>query len=69
MSSLEVGDKIQILEDLHNSARVFVGDVLEVTRVYPDFFMTNSPRLRYDVGWDFNFEDEGAGWEKYEVGE
>jgi hypothetical protein len=66
MSSLEVGDRIQILEDRHNSARVISGDILEVTTVYKDSFMTNSPRLKYEVGWVFSYEDEGTGWEKVE---
>jgi len=66
---LKVGDKIRILENGHNAARVFEGDVLEVTAIHEDrgFFETEAPRLEYTEGtWWFHFEDESTGWEKVE---
>lgn len=63
---LKVGDKILILEDRHNCARVLTGDILEVTKEFGWGFQTNSPRMKYDMGWDFAYEDEGTGWEKWE---
>jgi len=69
MSDLKVGDKIRILEDWHNSARVYVGDILRVTEVQEGWrvFLTEAPRLKYlNTEWNFQYEDEGTGWEKYE---
>ncbi|MFE8916839.1 hypothetical protein [Streptomyces globisporus] len=66
MKVLKVGDKILILEDGHNCARVYTGDILEVTKESGWGFQTNAPRMKYDMGWDFSYEDEGTGWEKYE---
>jgi hypothetical protein len=66
VSALKVGDKIEILEDWHSYARVFAGDILEVKKEFGWGFQTNSPRLKYDMGWDFSYEDEGTGWERYE---
>lgn len=64
---LKVGDKIQILEDHHKCARVFAGDILEVTKESDRVFQTNAPRLKHDGGWVFSHEDEGIGWEKWEA--
>lgn len=70
MSDLNVGDKILILEDRHNCARVFKGDVLEVVDVDDSGFETEAPRLVHITGtWMFDFESEGSGWEKYEEGQ
>lgn len=67
MSKLEVGDKIRILEDRLQSARVFKGDILEVVEVNYSGFATEAPRLERIPGmWLFDFEYEGTGWEKYE---
>ena len=67
MSSLKVGDKIRILEDGHNYARVLEGDVLEVVDVDDSGFKTEAPRLKYITGmWGFDFESEFTGWEKVE---
>jgi len=66
--SLKVGDKIRILEDRHEGARVFKGDVLEVTEIVnKSTFATDAPRLeRIEGDWWFGFDAEGIGWEKYE---
>lgn len=67
MNTLNVGDKIRILEDGHNGARVFEGDVLEVTTAEEWYFQTEAPRLRNIKSvWDFSYEDEFSGWEKVE---
>lgn len=67
--TLKVGDKIRILEDRYMSARVFIGDILEVTYIYPENgFRTEAPRLtNITADWSFVYEDEGIGWEKVEV--
>lgn len=67
MSDLRVGDKIRILEDRHHGARVVKGDVLKVEKVHEDFFETEAPRLVHIKDtWQFEYEDEGSGWEKFE---
>ncbi|KQX43508.1 hypothetical protein ASD97_25890 [Streptomyces sp. Root63] len=63
---LKVGDKILILEDHHNCARVFEGDILEVQAAFDWGFQTDTPRLKYPMSWDFAYEEEGTGWEKWE---
>lgn len=68
-ATLKPGDKIRILENGHNTALVFEGDVLEVIAIHGDrgSFETEAPRLEYTEGtWWFDFEDEGTGWEKAE---
>jgi hypothetical protein len=68
VSALKVGDKILILEDHHNMARVFVGDILEVTKAEEWYFQTEAPRIEsFTTNWDFNYEGEGTGWERYEA--
>lgn len=70
MNTLEVGDKIRILVDWHNGARVFAGDVLEVTRAEEWYFQTEAPRIEtFKTNWDFNYDDEFSGWERYEESE
>ena len=67
MSELKVGDKIRIRESMHNCARVEIGDILEVTGVGKWGFQTDAPRLiNFVSNWDFDYEDEGYGWEKVE---
>lgn len=68
MSTLKVGDKIRILEEGLESARVVKGDVLEVLGVYNEYtFVTEAPRITsHEAYWWFGFENEGTGWELYE---
>jgi hypothetical protein len=58
MSTLKVGDKIRILEDLYNCANLFSGDVMEVDYANTEYFTVNR--------WFCEYEDEGTGWEKVE---
>ncbi len=63
---LDAGDRIRILQDNHDYARVLAGDILAVTsRVSPSGrFTTNSPRLLHNAGWTFELANEGIGWER-----
>ncbi|MFE5159117.1 hypothetical protein ACFRNT_11395 [Streptomyces sp. NPDC056697] len=62
---LAVGDRIRILENVHNGAKVFAGDVLGVEYVGGDVFQTPAARLGTPgLQWTFEMEDEGTGWER-----
>lgn len=65
--TLKAGDKIRILEEGHNMTRVFEGDILEVTKAEDWYFQTEAPLIKtFETHWNFNYEDEGTGWERYE---
>lgn len=69
MNTLNVGDKIRILEDGLECAWVVKGDVLEVLEIEESTgsFRTEAPNLvRSKSMWIFGLENEGTGWEKYE---
>lgn len=67
MNTLKVGDKIRILKNRLDMARVFSGDVLVIIEILnEDEFATDAPRLGAGLDFWFGFEDEGTGWEKCE---
>lgn len=61
---LAIGDKIRILVDDHQGARVLAGDVLTVNSVHGDKFSTNAPRSTFSLRWNFYLHTEGTGWER-----
>jgi hypothetical protein len=58
MSTLKVGDKVRILQDLYNCAKLFSGDVMEVDYADDEYFTVDR--------WFCEYMDEGTGWEKVE---
>lgn len=63
---LAVGDQVRILTHRHNGARVSVGDILTVGKLWTDGerFETDAPRATYPATWTFRLVSEGTGWER-----
>ncbi|WP_458085785.1 phiSA1p31-related protein [Streptomyces malaysiensis] len=62
---LAAGDKIRILAEGHQGAKVYVGDVLTVKSVHGTWFRTNAPRMGTPgCVWSFEMQSEGTGWER-----
>ena len=66
--SLAKGDKIRILANRYEGAKVLTGDVLTVQATDEDddgqTFTTNAPRSSFSHEWYFSHSGEGTGWER-----